>query len=449
MVKKRILAAVAALMMAMLLCGCDGGLELVFNPQELYSLPELPAKYTELNQQINAILEGGAEYASPTSGTNIQPVQLADLDGDGREEAVAFFRKADDEKPLKIYIFSTMGGDSYEQSAVIEGSGTSIYSVVYSDLDNDGRAELIVGWKVSTELQALSVYTLRESEPKELLRSISYVKYAIADMNEDQLQELVILRADEEGDGLADYYSWRDDKLVLQSSARISMSMAELSQQGRLTSGILEGEVSALFVTGVTEQSSAVTDVLAVRNGDLNNIVLSEVTGVSGEIWPFYGLYPTDINGDGLTEIPCPVRLDEEGPFQRVDWRYFGLDGSSSIVVSTYHNMEDSWYLNLPESWVGTVCAEKTASSGENSITFYMLDDGELGNAVLRISTITGAGREVKATRGNRFLLSRQKTSIYTAELPETGTGWPHAMSADEVREAFKLIAPEWTTGDN
>ena len=29
----------------------------------------------------------GTEYAAPVSGANIQPVQLADLDGDGREEA--------------------------------------------------------------------------------------------------------------------------------------------------------------------------------------------------------------------------------------------------------------------------------------------------------------------------------------------------------------------------
>lgn len=447
MIKKRILAA-AALTMAVLLSGC-GSLELALNPQELYSLPELPAKYTALNQQINAILETGAEYAAPTSGTNIQPVQLADLDGDGREEAVAFFRKSDDEKPLKIYIFSTMGGDSYQQSTVIEGSGASVYSVVYNDLDGDGRVELIVGWKVNAELQALSVYTLRDNGPEELLRSVSYVKYAVADMNRDEKQELVILRADEEGDGLADYYSWQDGELALQSPARISMTMADLSQQGRLTVGTLEDETPALFVTGVTEWSGAITDILAVRNGELNNIVLSELTGVSGEVWPFCGLYPADIDGDGLTEIPCPVLPDEESPIQRVDWRRFELDGEGAVALSTYHSMEDSWYLHLPDSWRGSILTERSAGSGENTVTFYIEENGERGAAALRISAITGAGREVKATRGNRFLLSRQKTTIYTAELPEAGAGWAHAMTADEVREAFKLIAPEWTTGDN
>ena len=166
---KKIRALAAALLLSLSLGGC-GGFNFEFNPEELYALPELPAKYTELNARLNAILEDGAEYAAPTSGANIQPVQLTDLDGDGQQEAVAFFRKAEDEKPLKIYIFSAKE-DSYEQSAVIEGSGASVYSVVYTDLDGDGRTEIIVGWRVNAELQALSVYALDAAGPQELLRS--------------------------------------------------------------------------------------------------------------------------------------------------------------------------------------------------------------------------------------------------------------------------------------
>ena len=89
--KKRISVLAAALVLTGVLSGC-GSLNLVFNPQDLYTLPELPAKYTDLNAQINAILEDGAEYAAPTAGANIQPVQLTDLDGDGQQEAVAFFQ---------------------------------------------------------------------------------------------------------------------------------------------------------------------------------------------------------------------------------------------------------------------------------------------------------------------------------------------------------------------
>ncbi len=219
MMRRRIRALAAALLLAAALSGC-GGFNIEFNPEELYALPELPAKYTELNAQLNAILEDGAEYAAPAAGTNIQPVQLTDLDGDGQQEAVAFFRKAEDEKPLKIYIFSAKG-DRYEQSAVIEGSGASVYSVVYTDLDGDGRTELIVGWRVNAELQALSVYALDPAGPQELLRSVSYVRYASVDLDGDGLQELVVFHVGEEGGGVADYYDWQEGGTLQSVSASI------------------------------------------------------------------------------------------------------------------------------------------------------------------------------------------------------------------------------------
>ncbi|MEY8386084.1 VCBS repeat-containing protein [Oscillospiraceae bacterium 38-13] len=445
--RKRMTALAAALLLSILLSGC-GGFQMEFNPEALYALPELPVKYTELNARLNAILEDGAEYAAPAAGTNIQPVQLTDLDGDGQQEAVAFFRKAEDEKPLKIYIFSAQG-DSYEQSAVIEGSGASVYSVVYSDLDGDGRTELIVGWRINAELQALSVYALRPGGPAEILRSVSYVRYSNADLDGDGRQELVILHSDEEGEGVADFYDWQSGGLVPLFPVRLSVTMGELSQQGRLTLGRLQGGEPALFVTGVTEQSGAVTDVLAVRNGELTNIVLSEATGVSGVIAPFYGLFPTDLNSDGITEVPVPISAEGTPPYHRVDWRSYGLDGVEETAACTYHCMEDGWYLQLPEAWVGQVEAERSSGSGESSVTFYMLsEDGTRGAAILRISAITGAGREIRATRGNRFSLSRQTTSIYTAELPETPP-WEHVMTAEEVRTAFSLIAREWIPGDN
>lgn len=443
----RIRALAAALALSAGLSGC-GGFQFEFNPEALYTLPELPAKYTELNAQLSAILEGGAEYAAPASGTNIQPVQLTDLDGDGQQEAVAFFRKAEDEKPLKIHIFSAKG-DRYERSAVIEGSGASIYSVVYSDLNGDGRTELIVGWRVNAELQALSVYALSPAGPQELLRSVSYVRYANLDLDGDGLRELVVFHADEEGGGIADYYDWRGEELTLLSPARISVTMAELSQQGRLNAGTLRGGEPALFVTGVTEQSGAVTDVLALRNGELCNIVLSEATGVSGEIAPFYGLYPTDINNDGLTEVPVPISPDGAPPYHRVDWRAYSLDGAGETASSTYHSVEDGWYLQVPETWVGRVETERSSAGGESSVTFYVLNEaGVRDAAILRITTLTGSGREVRATRGNRFPLSRQSDVIYTAELPETPP-WDHGLTAEEVRAAFSLIAREWIPGDN
>ena len=442
----------AAVGMCLLLAA--GGCGFSLSPEDLYSLPQLPEEYTELNIRLNQVMESGAEYAAPVSGNNIQPVQLEDLNGDGEEEAVAFFRNAADERPLKIYIF-TPRGQSYEQAAVIEGTGTSIYSVAYEDLDQDGWKELLVGWRVNTDLQALSVYTLHSGEPEELISGISYVKYAVSDLNGDELEELVVLRSDQDGNGLADYYCWQEGTLQPRISARITSTMAELSQQGRVKNGTLADGTPALFVTGVEESSVMATDILAVRNEELVNILLSDVTGVTSEVAPFCALYPEDINGDSVTEVPHPVATaagaaEDDSASHRIDWYAFSSDATSSIALRTYHSMEDGWYLVLPDSWIGQVMFSRTVGTDENTVTFSYRQGGtEDLREFLRISRLTGSGREARAARGGRMILRRQPEVIYTAEFLDADGGWDYAMDEEELREAFNLITTEWAPSDS
>ena len=450
---KKWAALLLMMSLSLVLAGCAMP-KLTLDPEELYALPELPERYTALNKQLSAIQESGAEYAAPVSGSNIQPVQMVDLDGDGREEALAFFRQSDGEKPLKIYVF-TDNGDSYAQTAVIEGSGLAVYSIAYSDIDGDGRMEIIVGWRVSMELQALAVYALEPDGARELMRT-NYVKYAVADLNSDGMQEMTVFRADQDGVGAADCYVWKNGTLALGSTIRVSMTMAELSQQGKVTVGTLRSGEPALFVTGVADSARAITDVLLLRNSELSNSVLSLTTGVSRESSRFRSLYPMDINGDGITEIPRTVPLppgeQETDVSQRVDWISYDAAGTASRVLSTYHAMEDGWYLQLPEGWAESILVGRSASTDETSVTFYMESDAEDDQgyaALLRITALSGSNRERLAVRTGRFILGRNDGVIYAGELLKGNEGWADGVTEDEVRNAFSLIAPEWSAGDN
>ena len=440
----------AVLSVAMLtVSGCG----FTLSPQDLYSLPKLPPEYTELDEQIDQLLASGAENAPPASGNNTQPVQMWDLDGDGQEEAIVFLRDPSDEKPLKIYIF-TPEGESYEQTALIEGSGTGFYSINYSDLDRDGYTELLVGWRVNTDLQALSVYSLRSGAPEELM-STYYVRYAVMDLDQDQMQELVVLRSDDENNGLADHYDWQDSGLVSRTSIRISVTMAELNQQGRVTQGALRDGEPALFITGVDDETStSITDILALRNGELTNLALSDATGVSGEIASFQGLYPTDIDGDGTTEVPRTIALQlggaEESADRRTDWYDYDAAGSAQRVMSTYHDTDDGWYLRLPEEWEDQITVSRSTAPDEAVVTFSILQpDGQPPKEFLKIYTFTGSSRELKVGYGNRFSLSRQTSTIYAAELLEANSAWAYGVTEDQVRDAFSLITSTDWGADN
>ena len=441
---KRGLVVLLAAVLALSCCGCTK-LKVIAEPEDLYTLPRLPDEYTGLENSINDILGDGGEYSAPTSGTNIQPVQLVDLDGDGQEEALAFIRKSADERQQKIYIFSAVD-NSYEQYAVIEGSAASISTVEYLDLNQDGRLELVVGWRVSTELQALSVYAVDGvNQPVELLRTV-YVKYAAADLNGDGNQEIVALHTDTQGNSVADYYGWRSGELVFLSSAKLSMTMAELSriEEGKLTDGS-----SALFVCGVDDSSVAILDILNVRDTELTNITLSAVTGVSSEIFHYLSIYPTDINNDGVTEVPIPATstTQDETSTQssyRINWRAYDTNGRGETVEITYHDLADGWYLVLPDTWLGRISVTRWQSAtNEITVTFSINERDGTKTDFLNIYTITGSGREYRV-RGNRFVLRRQTETIFAAELLTANEEWQYGMTQDELRSSFNLITTEW-----
>jgi len=444
--KKTTVLMICALL-CLLLSGC------MFNsaPEDMYELPQIPDEYAALQKMVDTIIEGGAEYAAPISGANVQSVQMTDLDGDGEEEAVAFFRNSAEEKPLKIYIFQEKE-DGYEQAALIEGSGTALYSIRYLDMNGDNCKELLIGWRVGADIQAVGVYDIRGYEPKPLMFSL-YSRYEVLDFDEDGMLELVVLRSDADGNSVAEYYDWVDHALEISASARLTMTMAEL--QG-VEIGALRDGALAMFVTGVSQDTRAITDILIYgeENGIIN-IVLDDYTGVSSEIFRNIDLGPTDIDNDGVTEVPMPIFLQpaEDGDgevYWQVYWRSYNSEGQGEVVCSTYHNVGEGWYFMLPEEWEDWIAVRRVTAPDEQGTIFsiYDRDAGEYVD-VMGIYTITGSSREYKAVRNERFVLKRQSDTIYSAVFFPDNEQWADAIDQEELNQRFHLIVEEWDSGVN
>lgn len=432
----------AAAVLCLLLAGCAANIA----TDQLYALPRLPAEYGSLERQLNTLLEGGAEHVAPSSGSNLQSVQMVDLDGDGVEEAVAFFRKSTDEKPMKIYFFKSNGED-YEQLALIEGTASSLYSIAYTDLNGDGQREILVGFKSGTEVQVLGVYTLRGGEPLNLLTT-AYARYAVSDLDGDGRQELTVLYSGEENRCMADCYVWEDHGLSRLSSLELSFSASELS---RVVSGALADGGTALYVTGVADNSVAAYDILTVKNGVLQNILQNTASSALDGGFRFLSLYPSDVDGDGIVEVPEPVafpNLDEDSEtYYRILWRAYDSSGKGTIVRRTFHNATDGWSLVLPESWDDVVSVLRTVTEGESAVLFFRCDN-DACEPILELCALTGSAREEHALRGDRILLARQVETVYTAELIPLDD-WAGSIGEETVKESFSLIVSEWTTGEN
>lgn len=434
--------------LACALTGCMGG-----DAGEMFALPNPPEDYRNLNAKLSEVRTAiGGESIAPQSGTNTQTVQLQDLDADGvLESAVAFFRVPGAEKPLKIYIFKLQEDGSYQVDTVIEGVGSAIYSVSYEDVGGDPDKEAVVSWQISGDDHTLGVYSLDDVEGIEVLWVDSYTRFRLADLDGDGERELVVLTlpSGEETVARADYYDFDGAALALKSTAPLSAGIKEIKS---LRSGNLVDDIPAIFVTSsFPETADQVVDILCCKNGSLTNITLDKATLRSeATVRTYTAVSGSDIDHDGVMEVPRPVLLPKPlgatDDFWLLEWRQFDEHGKPHQVLTTYHNVTDGWYFEVPDGWADrvTVTRRDSVSAGERAVVFSLWKGEEEAQTFLALYKLTGTSQQSRATLGNRQTIFSDATSTYAYELmPQT---WDTGLTGEDITRRFHIIRTEWST---
>ena len=426
-----------------LLCGCSA-----MTAEDFYSLPQLSSTYIALQSEINALLSAGAEYASPASGQNRQAVQLEDLNGDGTKEAIVFTSVRGDAKPLKIHVFED-SGDKYVEVAVIEGEGTGIESVSYLDMDMDGSKEIAVGWRIASGMNILSVYSMKDYSEQNIF-STDYTNYSAYDLDGDTADEITVLHAGApEGGGSAELFRIESGVVNAQSC---SMS-DEIRAIDRVRTTILADETPAIIVESRTDGGGLVTDILVADESGMRNLALDALNRESSTLRPLQ-IWSRDLDGDGVVEVPqveaLPYQAEAASIYYLTRWYHYDSAGYKTCVASTYMNVDDSWYLELPEAWCDIITVrDQTVTSGERAVILSVVGEGGETTDFLVIYTVTGDNREERASAGRRFILRHEEDRVYAAAiLPAAENGLPIKVDRDTVRESFNILYSEWITGE-
>lgn len=477
-VKKKWIALALVLAMALSLSGC-----LFRSPEDLYRQPEKSAGYEKLNEAIRKVRTAlelsygvAVEDAGIVSGDNTASIQLQDLDGDGsRESAVTFLRVPGVTKPLKILIFTQMG-EEYQVTGMVEGEGTVVYSIEYQQLNDTGRKELVVNWQISTGAYQLGVYTLDElllpgTDEGQMIKTdstqtdfsrlvgsellLTWCSVAsdgsngarLTDINQDTLTELAVIRVDSTGmNSYVELFGWRDGAMTSLGTVNLSKGITELS---RVRLNYLSGqpEPPALYITSTLANGGKAIDVVACVDGHLTDLTLDE-SGISREILQGYTeVTPTDINGDYILEIPTPNALPSYGEnystdFWLIDWCQYDEHGHRNHVMTTYHNVSDGWYLEIPESWRGQITIsrnDQVTGQREVIVSRWMGEDEEPEPflSIYRISSSQGN----RVAENGWFLLREEESVIYAAQFKGS---WDCGLNEQELRDRVKSIQTSW-----
>ena len=441
----RIFPAVLAAALAVLLSGC-----FFKSVDELYALPKQSEGYYDLQSKIDTLMADGTEYAAPTSGANQQSVQLADLDGDGEDEAIVFL-KSTSEKPLKAFIFDRVN-NSFQNVAVIEGDGTSFENVEYAQVDGEPGMEIIIGRKVSDQvLRSMSVYALRDNHVVELM-SENYTEYVITDLDADKKSDIFLLRFDaEQRSGVAEYYRYVGGQIEREPEALMSSGVESIK---RIVAGRVTEDTPAVFVASTYGKDSIITDIFALRNGTFTNISNESATGISAQTIRNYFVYAADIDADGVIELPQPKQLpqaqsaDGEDPYWIINWYNLTPSGRQKRKMTTYHNFSAGWYVILPEEWISSLTISRsTEKSGVRGLTFSRRNgEGQTPDEIFTIYAFSGDDRNKVAVEDGRFILGEKGDVTYAASL---GTGgWADDLTRDELIRMFNFIHIDWNSGE-
>ena len=436
---KKMLRIVLAVLLILPLSGC------LQSAEDLYALPRQPDEYYTLQNQIEALLNAGAEYSAPVSGDRRQAVQMADLDSDGQKEALVFLR-TQGEKPLKIYIYKRTDA-GFAESAVIEGDGSAFASVDYCQIDTALGLELVVGRQVSDQVpQTLSVYAMDGDRVTELL-NVSCIRHTLADLDGNGLADLLAFRTDEDaGAGLTEYYTWTGDAMEQTGTADMSAALTPESIR-RIISGMLQPEVPAVFVANAYEESTIVTDIFILSDGVFTNVSSlgenpSDVSRVR-----YRGVYAADVDGDGLIELPRTVALPklggEEAPsYNKIQWYNLRTDGSRQYKLTTFHNYTDGWFVELLPEWEESLAVDYIRDPQKLPCYRFFRTGSGTPRERFVIYAFTGTDAADLARADGRFPLGEKGDVVYAGQI------YDGSITQAQLQQAFHFISTDWNTGE-
>ncbi|MBR3867588.1 MAG: hypothetical protein IKM54_07335 [Butyricicoccus sp.] len=427
-----------------LLCGCQ-----LRSGEDLLAAPKPTEEFLALQTELDKELAEGAVYAAPVSGSNRNYIQLVDLNSDGRDEAIAFFRTSSMSNEFSIKVYEQQNDGSYLNRGAIAGVGVAIHEVNYPQFTSDGSRSIQITWQVTGEtVLAMSVGAFH-GDTVETLLAADYTNFVNVDLTDDKVLDLLVLEIDStSGDKLATLYTFENGCRTA-GTALLSPDAVSIS---RLITGRTDDRIAAFVEekdeSGIGQQ----TDILLYANGELHNIAYDSELAVAQDTYRSTNVNAVDIDGDGEIEIPRAVLMAgyPEGSADALymfDWYAYRMGNAPEYKLTTFRSAAERWYIVIPEEWHDAVYATRGSMSGIATTTFYEYraaagEDPEAGEDIplLTIYYLTGSSTQYQANQLGLTVLGQNDIGMWAAKIPEEAKNSPHAVTMSEVVKAFRQM---------
>ncbi len=364
--RKSVYVAVFGAIICLLFSSCGAG-PAFKSVNELISPPLYYSEYADLAENFKKEVGNSITLCTPYSGEHTSAITVEDIDGDGTDEAIIFYKESTPDAVPRMRIFSD-GQNGWMPNADLSGYGSGVDSFFLADMDADGITEIIVNWSMSgSAAKTMSVFrapnnTLGYSE---ITNEMSFASYVV-DMDGDGCDELFFI-----GQNIFGGTAQRTAKLLKISGGSVVIldeANADSDVSGyssAKTEKLSENSPMKLYIDALRNDKQMITE-LFYWNAEKSELVtpffdketMSNTATLRNE-----PIECRDIDNDGSIEIPVQIDLnDEEHP--EIDSEtlpvtvWIDYDGEKiHTVAETFINKKDGYMVLLDESEKGELKA--------------------------------------------------------------------------------------------
>lgn len=342
-----------------------------------------PPKSTGEKAAIQEIIENnaGGDYALkyPQLGDYRSAIITEDLNYDGTEEAIAFYRSANESSSVNILFIKEINNE-LKVIGTFKNNNSDVDRVYIDDIDADGLKEVIVGWSsFISGANQVTYYKLSAEKVDEHVIKDTYSDMVLCDITNDNTKDLILLSTvtEDKKSATAKLYSAKTER-KFKFADMVDMN-SKVTKYEKVQAGKACENINGIFVDSSTANNGEIlTEVIYFdkSSGQLKN-PLNEVfdDDIVNRTTRKTSANCRDIDNDGIIEVPAAKNIissyKEENktlcPYTL--WQKIKPDGLFSNVCVSVTNYSDGYYFILPSGWNDSTLA--VSNTIDRTVSFY------------------------------------------------------------------------------
>ncbi len=337
------------LLLAMLMfTGCDGFAN-KDNIINLLSSPKLSRRESRIVTSINDHLGQEIILKYPKQGSNISPVQMMDLSGDGIDEAVVLYTAPGIGGNVHLAVLSQQE-ETWRIDYEGEGFGSEVHSISFANLFQSEGKQIIVGYSYSDSSEKfLSIYFTYNGQVTDVQHQTCQ-DYLVADVTGDNVQDIVLagVNADNQHTQLRILSTFDNDMLTSFASKKLNVPNARVTNIALSKNDFSDS--MAIVVDYTDSYFRVYTQGFYFEDYKLNTILSPDQVQ---KRWVYdYNLVSRDVDGDGYLETSTVIDTGNTMPenLKFMEWTSY----LTQQPVRKYYGFceaESGIYFRLPDLW--------------------------------------------------------------------------------------------------